>query len=315
MRGYISLHRKIVDHWLWKDSKPKSKLEAFIDLLLTANHKGGKVIVKNTIVECRRGDCLRSLETWADRWCWNKSKVRRFFQILETDNMIIRHENKETTHLTICNYESYQSYRHSSSENRHANRHTDETQTDTVKPNDNNGLQEVAEHKRNANRNTNETQTAPENNENKLNKEESAYANNLNLPIIIECYRCVCRAHHLSDKANPTYQIRKAISAAAQAIGGYDQLLDATVYYETEYSGRRSTSPEAFFKFGDYANALSEKREREVKREKAAKNVLKESASELTPEQKQSSIKTMKNVVADVLDNWGDWDKVKKGEA
>jgi hypothetical protein len=35
-KGFVSIHREIMDHWIWQD-KPVSKGQAWVDLILLAN--------------------------------------------------------------------------------------------------------------------------------------------------------------------------------------------------------------------------------------------------------------------------------------
>jgi len=49
--GFIILQRKITENWLWL-SEPFSKSQAWVDLLLLANHSNGSFF----ITECR-GPC------------------------------------------------------------------------------------------------------------------------------------------------------------------------------------------------------------------------------------------------------------------
>lgn len=108
--GWIKLYREITDHLLWK-KKPFSIGQAWIDILLEVNHEDNKVLIKGKIIECKRGESIKSLETWAKRWGWTKSKVRRFFNLLKSDSMIDQKPTQETTHLIICNYDRYQDIR------------------------------------------------------------------------------------------------------------------------------------------------------------------------------------------------------------
>lgn len=142
-KGWISINRKIQSHWLWVEKREFSKLEAWIDILLTVNHSEQKVMIKNTLFTVKRGDSIQSLDTWAKRWNWNKSKVRRFFMLLENDSMIVTKNESKTTRLTVCNYDSYQDMR-----------------------NDN---ETIMKHKRN----DNETIMTPNNNDNNINKENN----------------------------------------------------------------------------------------------------------------------------------------------
>jgi hypothetical protein len=106
--GHISLFRSIRKHWIWQDSE---KLKWWIDILLEVNHKDKKVLIGNSLVLCKRGECIVSILTWSKRWRTTRSSVRRFFSLLQSDSMIVLKANTKTTHLTVCNYDSYQSWR------------------------------------------------------------------------------------------------------------------------------------------------------------------------------------------------------------
>lgn len=108
MPGWIKLHRDIQNHWLYPSDRPFTEYEAWQDLLLSVNHKERKVKVKNRLLECGRGESLRSIKNWAQRWRWSRSKVYRFFELLNKDNMIETVSETVTTRLTICNYSTYQ---------------------------------------------------------------------------------------------------------------------------------------------------------------------------------------------------------------
>jgi uncharacterized phage protein (TIGR02220 family) len=142
--GWISLHRKIQSHWLFNDAE---KLRAWIIILLEVNHKAEKVNLKNELVTCERGESLKSLDTWSKLFDWNKSKTRRFFDLLESDTMIIRKSTHKTTHLKVLNYDSYQDDRHTDGTQTARRRHTGGTQAapnnnDNNDNNDNNNIVE-----------------------------------------------------------------------------------------------------------------------------------------------------------------------------
>ena len=50
MDGWIKLHRELLLHDLWK-YKPFSKGQAWIDLLMLANHKNNKFFLGNEVIE------------------------------------------------------------------------------------------------------------------------------------------------------------------------------------------------------------------------------------------------------------------------
>jgi hypothetical protein len=137
MSGWIKLDREITSHWIFKD---EWKFRNWIDLLTLVNHSEQKVNIKGTVLTCKRGETLCSLDTLARRWNCDKSKVRRFLKLLESDSMIELKSEHITTRLTICKYDTYQ-----------GERNADETQV---------------KHKRNAS----ETQMTPNKNDKKENK-------------------------------------------------------------------------------------------------------------------------------------------------
>ena len=135
--GWISLNRKIQCHWLWVEKREFSKLEAWLDILLTVNHTEKKVMIKNTLFTVKRGESIKSLETWSKRWNWNKSKVRRFLELLKSDSMIVTKNEHKTTRIIVCNYDSYQNIGNADETKMKQERNADETQM-TPNNNDNN---------------------------------------------------------------------------------------------------------------------------------------------------------------------------------
>jgi len=105
--GWISIHRSIQDHWIYPN-REFTKLEAWIDMLLEVNHREKKVLIGSTVIKVKRGESIKSLDTWGKRWKWNKSKVRRFFELLKKDEMIVSINEKITTRIIVCNYNKLQ---------------------------------------------------------------------------------------------------------------------------------------------------------------------------------------------------------------
>ena len=131
--GFIKLFRKLQDHWLWEE-KPFTKGQAWIDILMECNHKQQKVNIGNNLITCNIGESLNSLETWATRWGWNKSKVRRFLKLLKTDTMVDTKPTQQTTHLIVLNYATYSDWRITDESQMNRKRNASETQ---VTPNNN----------------------------------------------------------------------------------------------------------------------------------------------------------------------------------
>ena len=108
-QGWISLHRKIQEHWLWVD-KPFSKGQAWIDLLLLANHSDNKFLLGNELVEVKAGSFITSELKLAERWGWSKTKVRSFLDTLQTDHMIVKKSDRKKTTITVVNYGDFQGF-------------------------------------------------------------------------------------------------------------------------------------------------------------------------------------------------------------
>jgi hypothetical protein len=106
-KGWISVHRQIQNHWLWKD-KPFSKGQAWLDLLLMANHEDSKFLLGNQIIEVKRGDVITSEVKLTKHWGWSRTKVRTFLELLEADSMIVKKSDSKKTALTIVNYGLWQ---------------------------------------------------------------------------------------------------------------------------------------------------------------------------------------------------------------
>lgn len=108
--GWISLHRALSDHWLWKDEK-FTKGQAWVDLILHANHSDTKTMIKGQLFEVKSGQQLRSKLTLSKLWKWDRKTVTRFLSLLEKDGMITQQTTHQTTIISICNYSDFQDTR------------------------------------------------------------------------------------------------------------------------------------------------------------------------------------------------------------
>ncbi len=113
-----------MEHWIWKDPV---KLKWWLDILMTVNFKDDKVLIGNQVIECKRGQSLLSLQSWADRWRVDKSKVRRFFILLQNEKIINTESVQKTTRLTVLKYDSYQSIGNDNETEMKQKRNGDET--------------------------------------------------------------------------------------------------------------------------------------------------------------------------------------------
>jgi DNA replication protein DnaD len=98
-------------------------------MLIAVNYSDSKTLIKGKLYEVKRGQSIMSLDSWAKRWSWDKSKVRRFLNTLQNDNMIELKSDTITTQLTICNYDSYQDEQNESETQTKRRRNGGETQT------------------------------------------------------------------------------------------------------------------------------------------------------------------------------------------
>ncbi len=114
-KGWISVHRSLLDHHFWGCEK-FTKGQAWVDLMLNANHKENKVMIKGRLIVVQRGEQIRSQVTLAETWKWNPRTVKKFLELLISDSMITVKSTELTTHITICNYNEYQNNAEESAE-------------------------------------------------------------------------------------------------------------------------------------------------------------------------------------------------------
>lgn len=135
--GWVSIYRSVKEHWLFPKNRPLTEFEAWIIILLEVNHCDNKVRIGNSFIDCKRGESIKSLQTWSNLFHWNKSKTRRFFDLLKKDFMICTKSVQKSTHLTVCNYANYQDRRNDNETIMKRKRNDSETMA-TPNNNDNN---------------------------------------------------------------------------------------------------------------------------------------------------------------------------------
>ncbi|EOA8642665.1 DnaD domain protein [Staphylococcus aureus] len=154
MTGWISIDRSIQNHWLFKEKRTFSKFEAWIYLLMEANHSKAKVPIGNQIVTVERGQRLTSILTLSDLFNWSRFKVKTFLDLLESDGMLEVKTTSKYALITIVNYDFYQSEQ---GRNQHQN---------DIKPTS-------KQHQSNINPTSKQHQTNTNNNDNKDNNEKN----------------------------------------------------------------------------------------------------------------------------------------------
>jgi len=109
MQGWIKLHRQILETNFFEEKRVYSKAEAWIDLLLRANHKDERILFNSNYITIKRGQHLTSMKKLAERWKWSRTKVQKFLTLLEEDGMCTAKKTSKYTLLTLDNYDFYQS--------------------------------------------------------------------------------------------------------------------------------------------------------------------------------------------------------------
>jgi len=106
-KGWIKLYRKLCENPIWTAEK-FSRGQAWVDLLLNANHADGYFMVRGNRVDIKRGQIGWSEVKMAARWKWSRTKVRNFLKLLEKEQQIKQQKIPVTSIITILNYEAYQ---------------------------------------------------------------------------------------------------------------------------------------------------------------------------------------------------------------
>ena len=108
MKGWVKIHRKILDHYLFQEDRVFSKYEAWQYILLMVNHKSNKFLLGNELIELKAGQMVTSQSKLMKRFKWSKSKLRSFLRMIETDGMIRVDSDTKKTILTVVKYSDYQ---------------------------------------------------------------------------------------------------------------------------------------------------------------------------------------------------------------
>jgi hypothetical protein len=104
--GFIVLHRKILDSWVW--TLPLEQRMVALQLLLEANWKPTKVFRGKRLVTVPRGSCIIALRELADRVGVGVQTVRTALVNLEAGAFLTRTPTQHHTLVSITNYSKYQ---------------------------------------------------------------------------------------------------------------------------------------------------------------------------------------------------------------
>ena len=131
-KGYIKVYRDIRDHWIWQE-KPYGKAKAWIDLLMLANHEEKKILFEGQLITVGKGQHMTSLTKLAERWGWSRSKVKRFLDVLKSEQMCNTKRNSNGTLITVINYGFYQDTRNTKRNTRETLMNTNKTLRKTLR--------------------------------------------------------------------------------------------------------------------------------------------------------------------------------------
>jgi len=104
-RGYVKIYRSIEDHWIWRD-EPFTKGQAWIDILLSVNHKDNDMLLRNStsVITIHAGQMWTSVTNLSRKWGWSKNRVLRYLKLLKNEGMIRTDGTARGTLLTVVNY-------------------------------------------------------------------------------------------------------------------------------------------------------------------------------------------------------------------
>ncbi len=132
MQGWIKLHRQIVDSDFYF-SERFTKSQAWIDLLLLANHKPATVFIRGIEIDLLPGQLCYSQLTLANRWRWNFKTVVTFLQQLQKRKMVETKTNNVTTIISIKNWNLYQGNGEQNGEQKETKTETDNNEENAKK--------------------------------------------------------------------------------------------------------------------------------------------------------------------------------------
>jgi hypothetical protein len=112
--GVFAVDRRIFQHRIFAN-EPYTEREAWLWLIGEAAWKPKRVRTPHGMISVERAQLVHSQRFLATKWRWDRSRVRRFLSLLESEGMVTQQRPSndpamahETTRLTICNYDKYQ---------------------------------------------------------------------------------------------------------------------------------------------------------------------------------------------------------------
>jgi len=104
-KGYILLHRDILDHWVFQDPVT---FKFFTYCLLKANFEDRTFVFNNKQIELKRGQLIFGRKAFSNRLDISEKILRRLVQNLVKDDILGQQTSTQYTVLTIKKYDDYQ---------------------------------------------------------------------------------------------------------------------------------------------------------------------------------------------------------------
>jgi hypothetical protein len=109
MSGYFLVYRGLHDKPLFKSNQPFSRFEAWLDVIELANFSESSFRHNSTVFPIPRGAVGTSYRSLAKRWRWSVDRVIRELKLWSGQGMVALDTRHGYLHVTVCNYEQYQS--------------------------------------------------------------------------------------------------------------------------------------------------------------------------------------------------------------
>ena len=103
--GWIKLYRSLMQHWVFEDP---FMLRVWIEVLLSANHKGRKFWFGGDLQRVERGSFVVSKLKWSKRLGVSRPKLDRALKLMEADQMLVQRTCSRNTLISVTNYHQLQ---------------------------------------------------------------------------------------------------------------------------------------------------------------------------------------------------------------
>lgn len=106
MQGFITIHRKIMESAVYKDS---NAVHLWLHLLLKCNHKDNDFIMNGNLISVKRGQTVTGRKALSVETGIQESKIERLLKLFEKLRMIEQHTNNRNRLITVLSYDKFQS--------------------------------------------------------------------------------------------------------------------------------------------------------------------------------------------------------------